>query len=128
MRAERSLRVLVVEDNIDAAETLTMVLAAFGHEIRIANEGLGAVSTALEFRPHVVLLDIGLPGLDGFEVATLLRAEPGLGKPVLIAMTGYGETSARERSKAVGFDHHLVKPVDIDKILAILAGMPPSSV
>ena len=126
--AAPSMRVLVVEDNIDAAETLTMVLAAFGHEIRIANDGLVAVQTAREFRPQMVLLDIGLPGLNGFEVAALLRAEPGLADAVLIAMTGYGETAARERSKAVGFDHHLVKPVDIDKILAILAGMPPSSV
>ena len=126
--AARSMRVLVVEDNIDAAETLTMVLAAFGHEIRIANDGHEAVKTAREFQPQVVLLDIGLPGLNGFEVAALLRAEPGLGDAVLIAMTGYGETAARERSKAVGFDHHLVKPVDIDKILAILAGLPPSRV
>ena len=124
----RPMRVLVVEDNIDAAETLTMVLSAFGHEIRIANDGHAAVSAAREFRPHVVLLDIGLPGLNGFEVAALLRAEPDLGDVVLIAMTGYGEVAARERSQAVGFDHHLVKPVDIDQILAILADMPAASV
>ena len=127
MPAARSLRVLVVEDNIDAAETLTMVLAAFGHEIRIANDGHTAVETALKFRPQVVLLDIGLPGLNGFEVAKMLRDEPGLGEVVLVAMTGYGEVAARERSQAVGFDHHLVKPVDIDQILAILADMPAAS-
>ena len=122
----RSLRVMVVEDNIDAADTLSMVLSACGHEIRTANDGHAAVRTALEFRPQVVLLDIGLPGLNGFEVAKLLREEPGLGEFVLIAMTGYGEVAARERSKAVGFDHHLVKPVDIDRILEILAGTPAS--
>ena len=126
-REGRSLRVLVVEDNVDAAETLTMVLAACGHEIRTANDGHAAVRTALEFRPQVVLLDIGLPGLNGFEVAKLLREAPGLGEFVLIAMTGYGEVAARARSKAVGFDHHLVKPVDIDKILEILAGTPASA-
>ena len=125
--AGRSLRVMVVEDNVDAAETLTMVLAACGHEIRSANDGHAAVRTALQFRPQVVLLDIGLPGLNGFEVAKLLREQPGLGEFVLIAMTGYGEVAARERSKAVGFDHHLVKPVDIDQILEILAGTPASA-
>ena len=118
-----SLRVLVVEDNADAAETLMMVLAAFGHDVRIAHDGLTAVEIALEFLPQVVLTDIGLPGLDGFEVAKRLRQQPALANAVLVAMTGYGEDVARQRSQEAGFDHHLVKPVDFDKIQAILAGV-----
>lgn len=119
----RSLRVLVVEDNADAAETLMMVLAAFGHDVRIAQDGLTAVEIALEFLPQAVLMDIGLPGLNGFEVAERLRLVPALANVVLVAMTGYGEDVARKRSQEAGFDHHLVKPADFGRIQAILAGV-----
>ena len=117
-----SLRVLVVEDNIDAAETMTLVLEASGHDVRTAHDGDTGLKFALDFRPNVVLLDIGLPGMDGFEVAKRLRQQAHLGNVVLVAMTGYGEASARQLSREAGFDHHLVKPADFGKLQDILAG------
>ena len=124
---DHALRVLIVEDSLDAAETLAMLLELSGHAVRKAHDGLTALDVALEYRPQVVLLDIGLPGMDGFEVAKRLRQLPSLGNVVLIAMTGYGEVTARERSRDAGFDHHLVKPADFEKvqeILANVAGVP----
>ena len=118
------LRVLVVEDNVDAAETMTMLLELSGHGVRTAHDGLAAVGAALDYRPHVVLLDIGLPGMDGFEVAQQLRQQPALRNVVLVAMTGYGEVAARQRSREAGFDHHLVKPADFGKLQEILAIVP----
>jgi PAS domain S-box-containing protein len=103
-------RVLVVDDNADSAESLAMILEIRGHQARIAADGPQALEVARELRPEVVMLDIGLPGMDGYEVARRLRAEhDGL---LLIALTGYGQDEDRRRSKEAGFDHHLVKPVD----------------
>ena len=119
--ASDSLRVLVVEDNVDAAETMTLVLEASGHDVRTAHDGDTGLKFALDFRPNVVLLDIGLPGMDGFEVAKRLRQQTHLGSVVLVAMTGYGEASARQLSREAGFDHHLVKPADFKKLQDILA-------
>ncbi len=116
-----NLRILVVDDSVDAAETLAMLLQLSGHEVRTAHDGLAAIGAAIEFLPNVVLLDIGLPGMNGFEVAKRLRQEPAFANPLLVAMTGYGEALARQRSKEAGFDHHLVKPVDFEKVEAILA-------
>ena len=118
-----SLRVLVVEDNVDAAETLMLVLAASGHVVRTTHDGPSALVAALEFRPQVMLLDIGLPGMSGFELAKLLRAQPALGDVVLVAMTGYGEASVRQRSQEEGFNHHLVKPTDFVALNEILASV-----
>ncbi|MDZ4819501.1 MAG: response regulator, partial [Planctomycetota bacterium] len=92
-----------------------------GHDVRTAFEGTAVVEMALEYRPHVVLLDIGLPGLTGLEVAVQLRQQPILKDAVLIAMTGYGRQGDRERSTAAGFAFHLVKPADILQVLQILA-------
>jgi PAS domain S-box-containing protein len=117
----RPLRVLVVDDNVDAAETLGMLLQESGHDVRTAFDGPTALEVALEYRPEVVLLDIGLPGLDGFEVAKRLRQQPALGSVVLVAMTGYGQDSDRQRSLDAGFDHHLSKPADFGKVQDILA-------
>ena len=121
-----TLRVLVVDDSVDAAETLTMLLQLSGHEVRTAHDGLAGVQAALEYAPHVVLLDIGLPGMNGFDVAKRLRQESTLANVVLVAMTGYGEAAARQRSREAGFDHHLVKPADFEKVEAILAGVVQS--
>ena len=120
----RSLRVLVVEDNVDSAETLSMLLKAYGHDVRMAHEGAASVQLALDYQPNVVLLDIGLSGMNGYEVAERLRQQPSLGNLVLVAVTGYGEAVARQRSRAAGFDHHLVKPADFDKLQEILASVP----
>lgn len=116
-----SLRVLVVDDNVDAAETLALLLQESGHDVQIAFDGPTALDTAVDYRPDVVLLDIGLPGLDGLEVGKRLRQEPTLSGVVLIAMTGYGLESDRKRSREAGFDHHLAKPADFEKVQQILA-------
>ena len=117
----RSLRVLVVDDNVDTVTTLAMLVQESGHEVRTAYDGSAVLETALDYRPNVVLLDIGLPGLNGFEVAKQLRQQPALQNAVLVAMTGYGQESDRRRSREAGFDHHLVKPGDFGKMLQILA-------
>ncbi len=115
-----SLRVLVVDDNVDAAQSLGLLLEESGHDVRTAYDGPTALAAALEYRPNVVLLDIGLPGIDGFEVARRLRQQPELSTVVLVAMTGYGQTADKKRSLEAGFDHHLVKPANFGKVLQIL--------
>ena len=121
-------RVLVVDDNVDSAESLTMLLTVMGSEARAAHTGEEAIRVVREFGPHAVFLDIGMPGMDGLEVAQRLRAEhTGL---FLIAVTGYGEDEDRRQSKAAGFDEHLVKPIDptaLRSLLASLGGRGPAS-
>ena len=106
------MRVLVVDDNADGAATLSMLLELSGYEVKTAGDGLSALSAADDFRPHAILLDIGLPVLDGYEVAKRIRANQSFEKIVLIALTGYGQPSDRERSQEAGFDHYFVKPTD----------------
>jgi two-component system CheB/CheR fusion protein len=110
-------RVLVVDDNHDAATTMALVLKMDGHETHVVQNGVDALNAFKSFKPEIVLLDIGLPQMDGYEVATRLRQTGAAVEPLLIAVTGYGQADDRERSKAAGFDHHLVKPVDIQKLL-----------
>ena len=117
----RSLRVLVVDDNVDTTQTLAMLLKTSGHEVRTAHTGPTALEAALDYRPNVVLLDVGLPGLNGYEVAKRIRQLPGRHDIVLVAMTGYGTETERQRSQEAGFDHHLVKPTDFGKVQRILA-------
>ncbi|XXX72494.1 PAS domain-containing protein [Sorangium sp. So ce134] len=107
----RSRRILVVEDNPDVAESLVMLLKALGYEVAMARSGPEALAAAPAFLPDVVLLDIGLPGMDGYEVARQLRRQPDLELALLVALSGYGQEEDRRRSQAAGFDHHLVKPV-----------------
>jgi PAS domain S-box-containing protein len=116
-----SLRVLVVDDNVDTVTTLALLVTESGHDVRTAYDGPAVLETALDCRPDVVLLDIGLPGLNGYEIAKQLRQQPALLKSVLVAMTGYGGASDLQRSFEAGFDHHLVKPVEFGKLLQILA-------
>jgi CheY-like chemotaxis protein len=116
-----SLRVLVVDDNVDAVASLAMLLKANGHDVRTAHDGPATLDAARDYRPDVVLLDIGLPGMNGFEVAKRLRHQPNLSNVVLVAMTGYGQETDRQRSQEAGFDHHLVKPADFGKVQQILA-------
>jgi CheY-like chemotaxis protein len=117
------LWVLVVDDNVDAAETLAMLLGVTGHAVTLAHDGPGAVQAAIDGRPDVVLLDIGLPGLDGYEVAQRIRQQAALKGVVLVALTGYGQDTDRQRSREAGFDHHLVKPADFNEINRLLAGL-----
>ena len=115
-----SLRVLVVDDNVDTAQTLAMLLKTSGHDVRTAHTGPAALEAAFDYRPNVMLLDIGLPGLNGYEVAKRIRQQPVLHAIVLVATTGYGQETDRQHSQEAGFDHHLVKPVDFAKVQQIL--------
>jgi len=117
-----SLRVLVVDDNVDAAVTLAMLLEANGHEVQVEHDPLVALATTLGTPPQVCLLDIGLPGIDGLELARRLRARPGTANALLIAITGYGQDSDRQQILQAGFDHHLVKPIDIAQLYTLLDG------
>jgi signal transduction histidine kinase/ActR/RegA family two-component response regulator len=117
-----SLRVLIVDDDIDGAESLGLLLRLWKHEVQVAHDGQSALQRAHLWRPEVVLLDIGLPGgLDGFQVAHRLREELGLHQAILLAMTGWGQEEDRRQSRAAGFDHHLVKPVDPAELQTLLA-------
>lgn len=115
------MRVLVVDDNVDAADGLATALKLNGHAVRVAYDGPGALSLAEGFRPQAVLLDLGLPGMDGYEVARRLRDNPDLKGAWVAAVTGRGQPEDRQRSKEVGFDRHLVKPVDPDFLAQLLA-------
>jgi CheY-like chemotaxis protein len=111
-RAAAPVRVLIVEDNRDAADSLQMLLELLGHAVAVAYTGTDGVRLAREWRPDVVLCDIGLPGLDGYGVADELRHDPATAGARLVAVTGYGQDEDRLRSRQAGFDHHLTKPVD----------------
>jgi signal transduction histidine kinase/CheY-like chemotaxis protein len=121
----RSRRVLVVDDNVSSAQSLAMILKLDGHDVQVAHDGAVALDAVGRFRPEAVLMDIGLPGMDGYEVALRLRERPELRESLLllVAVTGYAEEEARRRSREVGFDHHLVKPVDPEVVLALLASL-----
>jgi len=115
-------RILVVDDNIDVVETTTMLLSLSGHQVRSAKDGLQALHVATEFRPDVVLLDIGLPLMDGYEVARRLRQTPQTAGALLIALTGYGQQGDRQRGKDAGFDDHMLKPVDPHALARMIEG------
>ena len=116
-------RVLIIEDNLDAADMLATYLRFTGHEVRIAHDGAAGLRVAFEMLPTVVLCDIGLPGMDGYQVAQCMRAAPALAHCVLIAVTGYGEVAARERAKVAGFTHHLTKPTDPALLAELIASL-----
>ena len=117
----RPLRVLVVDDNVDTVLSFSMLLKASGHDVFTANDGLMAVQVASEQKPDVVLLDIGLPGLNGYEVARRIRQQPVGKEVILVALTGYGQETDRQMSAQAGFNHHLVKPARLDQVKEILA-------
>jgi PAS domain S-box-containing protein len=119
----QGLRIMVVDDNVDAAAMLAMLLEAAGHQVAVEHRARSALQRAREERPEVCLLDIGLPEIDGNELAQRLRADPRTAGAVLIAVTGYGQEKDLARSRAAGFDHHLVKPVDTKALAAILANI-----
>jgi CheY-like chemotaxis protein len=120
-RRDMPSRILVVDDLAASADTLMMLLQMEGFEVKTAHEGMTALKIAEDFHPDVVLLDIGLPGMNGFEVAHRLRSQPQSRDALLIALTGYGEAESRSRSAQAGFDHHMVKPADVNQLLALLA-------
>jgi two-component system CheB/CheR fusion protein len=113
-------RILVVDDNVDAAEALGELLRDYGHEVATAHDGTQALDHARLHRPDIVLLDISMPEMDGYEVAKRIRGELGLGDALLIALTGYGEDRHRRLAREAGFDHHVTKPVDASKLQELL--------
>ncbi|MEX5745574.1 PAS domain-containing protein [Massilia sp. X63] len=114
-------RILVVDDNVDAAATLSMILEACGYQTRVAHDGMQALATAQAFRPQVAFLDIGMPGMDGYDTARAMRQTAGLEDIVLVALTGWGAESDRRKSSEAGFDQHLTKPVQLDVVQELLA-------
>ncbi|HEV8062009.1 MAG TPA: response regulator [Gemmataceae bacterium] len=117
----KSSRILLVDDNVDAAESLAIILEINGHEVHLAHDGLTALDAAGVHQPDAVLLDIGLPGLNGYQVAERLRAQPETKSTLLIAVSGYGQEEDLRTSRRAGFDHHLIKPVNVDELLKLLA-------
>jgi PAS domain S-box-containing protein len=123
-----SMRVLVVEDNVDAGDSLSLLLRLHGHEVLVARTGPSALEVASAFQPNVVLLDIGLPGMDGYQVAQHLREKPEFKNTLLCALTGWTPSDAdRDRPHQAGFDHHFVKPVDMKKLHEVLAAAAPKT-
>ena len=122
----RSLRVLVVDDNVDGADTLAALLSLLGQDVQVAHAGPAALVAAREFRPHLVLLDLGMPGMDGYQVVRALRADPNMRAMRIVAVTGWGQEQDRRRTAEAGFDEHLVKPVDPAAIERLLTDTPPS--
>jgi len=118
--AQKQLHILVAEDERDSADSLRSLLQLFGYKVTLARSGLEAVQAASEVKPDVVLCDIGLPGMDGFAVAKALRRDPQTAKTRLIAVTGYGQEADRQKALEAGFDEHLIKPVDPQKLLGKL--------
>jgi CheY-like chemotaxis protein len=116
--------VLVVDDNVDSAEMLALCLSLYGHEVRTAADGLSALRAARDLRPDAVVLDIGLPDMNGCEVARALRRDPDLGGVTLVALTGNASPEDARRSREAGFDYHLVKPADPHEVIAIVGGGP----
>ncbi len=115
-----ALRVLIVDDNTDAADLLATSVRLKGHAVEVAHDGPEALKIAEQFHPDVALLDIGLPVMDGYELAGHLRALPGLASVRLIAVTGYSQEADRRQAEAVGFDHYLVKPIQIAQLHGLL--------
>ena len=124
----RRLRILVVDDNTDSADMLAMSLKLMGHDVRALYDPLLVVAAALDYRPDLAFLDVGMPVLNGFTLATQLRSQAWTGGrgPTLVALTGWGESEDRRRSEQAGFDNHLVKPADLDQIEAVCLAVSSS--
>lgn len=115
------VNVLIIDDNVDAADSLAEFLTALGHTAHVAYDGKSALDAASRIRPETVILDIGMPGMSGYQVARLLRSEVGLASSTLIAVSGYTQESDRLEAQAAGFDHHFAKPLDIPRLTALLS-------
>ena len=124
-RKGKQLRVLVVDDNVDAAESMGMILATF-HEVRTTHDGEDALEIAAEFRPDVIVLDIGMPRMDGYQLAQHIRHALWGKNIVLVACTGWGQPDDRRRSQEAGIDHHMVKPVSARAMLQLLSRVDPA--
>lgn len=110
-------KILVVDDNVDAADTLEALLGMDGFQVTTVYDGIAAVAAANDVRPDIVVMDIGMPGMDGYDAARMIRQQPGGQNMVLIALTGWGQSADKNRASEAGFNHHLVKPVDYDMLM-----------
>ncbi|MFC5513560.1 response regulator [Massilia jejuensis] len=117
-------RVLIIHDNFDAALLLSMLISAHGHNTAVANSGMEGLLLAKSFQPEIVFLDLGMPQMDGYEVAVALRAEPGLAKIYISALTGWNDAETRTRVVAAGFDKHLTKPANVGAVLQLVHDLP----
>ena len=118
------LRVLVVDDNVDSAESLSQVMQILGYPVAVAHDGVEAVDIATAWRPAMVLMDIGMPRMSGLEAARALREKPGGDRFWLIALSGWGQSEDRRKSREAGFDHHFVKPVDVEALIELIRNLP----
>ncbi|GIZ51591.1 response regulator [Noviherbaspirillum aridicola] len=116
-------KILVVDDNQDAADSLAMLLEYLGRTVRVANNGQAALDMLVEYSPGVILMDIGMPGMDGHEVARRIREQPRFAGATLIALSGWGQEEDKRRASESGFDHHLTKPVDLAMLESLLNDM-----
>ncbi len=123
MNPSPPFRILIIDDNEASAKTLGWMMELIGHEPRVATDGPSGIAIAREFNPHLVMLDIGLPGMNGYDICMLMRQEPSLKHTRFVAQTGWGQAEHRKRSKEAGFDHHLVKPVQLEQIQEIMTAM-----
>jgi CheY-like chemotaxis protein len=121
---KRGIRILVAEDDRDVAESMELLLRAYGHRVQLVVDGPSALEAARAEAPTLMIVDIGLPGMDGYEVARGVRQSLGLRDTVLIALTGYGQEQDRRRAREAGFDHHLTKPVDPSVLRSLIADIP----
>jgi CheY-like chemotaxis protein len=115
--------ILIVDDNVDAAESLGEYLKACGHHIHITHDGASAIDEATRLQPDAIILDIGLPNMNGYQVAQRLRSDVGLTSSLLVAVTGYAQERDRKSAQAAGFDYHFAKPLDVHKLAALLEDM-----
>jgi CheY-like chemotaxis protein len=121
--AWRPQRLLVVEDNVEAAQAFAMLLRHLGHDVEVVHDGPAALDAVDAHPPDLAIVDIGLPGMSGYDVARRVRSRRGTDRPVLVALTGYGTSEDRAQALAAGFDRHLVKPVEIDVLRGMLEGV-----
>lgn len=122
MTQNTTWRIVVADDNEDSAESFAMLLSFSGHEVRIVHDGASALDAVRDFRPDIAFLDIGMPGMTGYEVAQAVRAEPWGREIKLIAVTGWGQPDDRQRARTAGFDRHLIKPIDLAEVDQLLEG------
>jgi len=120
------LRILIVDDSEASAQTLGWMVEIFGYDIKLAHNGQDALALAKSFKPHVVLLDIGLPGMNGYEVCQRLRNDPEIKNLVIIAQTGWGEDQHKTMSQEAGFDYYMVKPIEMEKLRQLLLSLEPT--
>jgi CheY-like chemotaxis protein len=116
-------RIMVVDDNLDSADSLSMMLELLGHEVSAAHDGVEAVETARSFRPDVAFLDVGMPRMNGYEAARLIRLQPECAGVILVALTGWGQEEDKRRSHEAGFDVHMVKPIDYNAVEKLISDL-----